>query len=108
MRKPLSVVFALALLLAAPFALQAAESSWTGWITDSGCGAKGANAGHVDCAKKCVEGGAKLVLYVTETQKLYTLSDQTAAMSHLGHVVVVTGTLEGDAITVAKIAKAEG
>lgn len=106
--KCFALVLALVAFLATPFTLSAAEASWTGWITDSGCGAKGAGAEHADCAKKCAEGGAKLVLYVKETQKLYHLSDQAAAMANLGHAVVVTGSLEGDAIKVTKIAKAEG
>lgn len=104
--KQLSVLLALIALVAAPLALHASGGSWTGWITDSSCGAKGANAGHADCAKKCAEGGAALVLYVAETQKLYKLSDQAAAMANIGHQVVVTGSLEGDSITVTKIAKA--
>lgn len=103
--KILTALLALTVLVAAPLALSADSMSWTGWITDSGCGAKGASAGHADCAKKCAEGGAKLVLYVKETQKLFALSDQAAAMANLGHEVTVTGTLEGEAITVAKIAK---
>ena len=45
-------------------------SSWTGWITDSDCGAKGASANHADCAKKCVaDKGAKYVLYNTSEQE---------------------------------------
>lgn len=106
--KRFALILALAAFLAAPLTLSAAEESWKGWITDSSCGAKAANAEHADCAKKCAEGGAKLVLYVKETQKLYHLSDQAAALANLGHAVVVTGALEGDAIKVTKIAKAEG
>lgn len=102
-----ALILALVAFFAAPLTLSAAEESWKGWITDSGCGAKGASADHADCAKKCAEGGAKLVLYVKETQKLYHLSDQAAAMANLGHAVVVTGALEGDAIKVTTIAKAE-
>lgn len=107
MRKSLVLLFAL-VALAAPLAVSADSGSWTGWITDSGCGAKGAGPGHADCAKKCAEGGAKLVLYVKETQKIYQLSDQKAALANLGYAVVVTGNLDGDAIAVTKIAKAEG
>ena len=35
-------------------------ASVTGWISDSKCGAKGANAGHAACAQKCVDAGKNL------------------------------------------------
>lgn len=85
----------------------AAEGSWEGWITDEKCGAAGANAEHKECALKCHEGGEALVLYNTDDEKLYKLSDQEMAKANLGYPVVVTGTLEGDTITVASIAEQE-
>src|SRR5271165_6476076 len=33
----------------------AKDMSWDGWISDSKCGAKGANAEHAACAKKCID-----------------------------------------------------
>src|SRR5580704_12767555 len=37
-----------------------ADGSWTGYISDSECGAKGSNEKHAACATKCVkEKGAK-------------------------------------------------
>lgn len=56
--------------------------SATGYITDTMCGAKGANAQHVDCAKRSVASGngsaalttgAKYALYDEATKKLYIL-----------------------------------
>jgi len=38
----------------------AADGSWTGWISDSQCGVKGANDKAGECTTKCVkEHGAK-------------------------------------------------
>jgi Protein of unknown function (DUF5818) len=94
-------------VLALPFASAGTKSTWTGWITDDHCGAKGAKAEHANCAEKCLGGGAKLVFYNTADEKLYTLDNQDLAKQHIGHEVKVTGELEGEAIKVESIAKAE-
>ncbi len=79
-------------------------SSWTGWITDSDCGAKGASANHADCARKCVsDKGAKYVLYNSSNKKTYNLDDQAAAAEHVAHIVKVKGSLDGDTIHVQSI-----
>lgn len=81
--------------------------SWTGWITDNHCGAKGAKAGHEACAKKCVAGGGHYVLYNTADEKTYKLDNQEMAEANLGYEVVVTGTMEDGTIQVESIAEAE-
>jgi hypothetical protein len=98
-----AAVLAFCFLLATAGA--AVGESWTGWITDESCGAKGANAGHKACATKCMGSGAKLVFYDGAGKKLYTIDRQDVAKENLGHEVVVTGTLEGDAIKVESIAR---
>ena len=56
-----AVLVAAGLSLAAPE--KAKETSYTGWVTDTHCNAKGAKEGHTDCATKCVkEQGAKYAL----------------------------------------------
>jgi hypothetical protein len=79
-------------------------ASWTGWITDEHCGAKGNSAGHASCAMKCAkEHNASLVFYNNEDKKIYKLSDQKAAMDNIGHEVTVTGDEKDGVITVSKI-----
>jgi hypothetical protein len=106
MSKRLAVVV-VALCVAAGLTLaaaNAAEGSWTGWITDSHCGAKGDSAKHADCAKKCVSGqGAKWALYNPSDKKVYILDPQSTAEGHAGHYVTVKGTVEGDTIKVTSI-----
>lgn len=102
--KKISIVL-LALLVLAPGL--ASADVWTGWITDASCGAKGAKAEHKDCARKCMENGDALVFYNTADEKIYKLDKQDVAKEHLGHVVRVTGSVAGDAITVEKIEKGE-
>jgi hypothetical protein len=99
MKKAL-VVLALAALLVPALA---SADSWTGWITDDQCGAKGAKAEHASCAKKCLEQGSKLVFFNSADQKLYNLDNQKLAEEHLGHEVVVTGSADGNSIKVESI-----
>ena len=99
----LGSAFALGLALAGvAFAGDAAKpTAVQGWITDSFCGANNANAAGAQCAKDCYKKGAKLELVADG--KTYQISDQKAAFEHIGHEVVITGTLEKDTIKVEKI-----
>lgn len=105
MRKTPVVLCALLIALAAGLAVaaQAAEGEWTGWITDDQCGVKGAKAEHKGCAERCLGNGASLVFYSPADEKLYELDNQKLAEEHLGHEVVVKGSLEGGAIKVLSI-----
>src|SRR5271165_1687746 len=69
------------------------DSSWDGWISDSKCAAKGANAAHAACAKKCVEGGEKPVLVTDKDQKVVAIENPAAVSGHEGQHVKVTGTM---------------
>lgn len=99
----LGSVLVLGMALAAPaFADDAAKpTAVKGWITDSFCGANNANAAGAQCAKDCYKKGAKLELVADG--KTYQISDQKAAFEHIGHEVVITGTLDKDMIKVEKI-----
>ena len=68
----------------------------TGWIADKWCGASNANdeASSIACAKDCAGKGSPMVLVADG--KTYELSDKELALEHLGHEVVVKGTLVGD------------
>ncbi len=82
----------------------ASEGAWTGYITDTACGAKGAKEGHADCAAKCVkEHGAKYALVTDSDKKVFTLDPQDKAAGHAGHHVTVKGSAEGDSIKVSSI-----
>jgi len=100
---------AVAVLFAASVAFTAQKDAaktgtWSGWITDAMCGAKGANAGHASCAAKSVkELGGKFALYDTDAKKSYILDPQEKAAENLGHPVTITGTLEGDTLHVTSI-----
>lgn len=99
-------LFAAATLLLLPLA-SAQAGTWTGWITDEHCAAKGAKADHKACAEKCLDGGAALVFYNSADEKIYQIDKQDVAKEHLGHEVKVTGEADGSKIKVESIAKAE-
>ena len=99
------------LLLGLASFASAADTTWTGQISDSMCGTSHAKmiAGHTgakmtarDCTLACVKAGAK---YVTKG-KVYNISNQGLAdlQVHAGHTVRLTGEMNGDTITVSKIA----
>jgi hypothetical protein len=102
------LVFVMVLVFAASLTLagdkEKKDGSWVGWVTDTHCGAKGANAKHADCAKKCVEThDAKYALYTPADKKVYVLEPQDKAAGHAGHHVKVTGTVDGEKIQVKSI-----
>jgi hypothetical protein len=100
------VFVASALLLAALWASASSAGSWDGWISDSKCATKGANAAHAQCAKKCIEGGEKPVLVTDKDQKVVAIANPAAVSGHEGQHVKVTGTMTSDgAVQVDKVAE---
>lgn len=103
-KKTIVVLFTLLALTVASLAgAAAAKGTWTGWVTDEHCGAKGAKADHKACAEKCIKDGSKLVFYNTADKKIYALDNQDLAKQHLGHEVKVSGEVDGKNIKVASI-----
>jgi hypothetical protein len=85
------------------------DSSWDGWISDSKCAAKGANAAHAACAKKCVEGGEKPVLVTDKDQKVVPIDNPSAVSGHEGQHVKVTGTMtDNGSLHVDKVSALSG
>jgi len=99
-----TTVLLLSLLSMAALASAGTKGSWTGWITDAHCGAKGAKAEHKECSLKCIAKGEKLVFYNSADQKLYSIDKQDLAKDNLGQEVTVTGEADGTDIKVESIA----
>ena len=81
-----------------------------GQISDSACGAKHEEAAEGqgkmpdrDCTLACVRGGSKYVLVVDGKVLQIANQDNKDLATHAGHKVNLTGELNGQAITVAKI-----
>lgn len=101
----LTLSLAAALTLGA-MGLLGADQSWTGTISDSMCGASHGSTPAKQCTLGCVKKGAKYVVVVGD--KVYSISNQNAPnlMKYAGENVKVTGTMNGDTITVKRISKA--
>lgn len=76
----------------------AKSHTWTGWVSDSSCGAKGMSADHKDCAMKCVkEKGASYVFVNSKTKKVYAIQNQDAVTdADLGQEVTLSGSVNKD------------
>jgi hypothetical protein len=88
-----------ALVLGTAVLALAADGTWTGYISDSECGVKGANDKHAACAAKCVkEHGAKYVFVNDADKKVYAIDDQDKVAAHAGHHVTVAGSIDGETL----------
>jgi hypothetical protein len=106
MRKVLFTLAALALVsLLATASFAGDASTVNGWISDSKCGVKGANAnpGTAECTKKCIAAGASMVVVTDGDQKILTVDNPDALKGHEGHHVAVTGHVDGEKIHVDSV-----
>ena len=74
-----------------------------GWVSDSKCGAKGANSSHAACMTKCLGKGAKAVIVTDDDQKVVNVDNPDVLKGHEGHHVAVTGAMKGDSIHVDSV-----
>jgi len=115
MKRLIQAVGGTGLMVFASFA-GAAPTTMTGMISDSMCGAshakmmemhKDAKMTDKDCTLACVKAGGKFVF--VSNGKVYNISNQKLAdlTKYAGQNVSVTGDLNGDSITVSKVATAK-
>ena len=102
MKARFSIAIAAALFAGA--LAMAADGSWTGYISDSQCGVKGAKEGQGECTTKCVkEHGAKYVFVNDADKKVYVIGAQDKVAAHAGHHVTVKGTVDGETLKLTSI-----
>src|SRR6202165_470860 len=78
------VAIAFGLVSVASAAADKPSGSWTGYVTETHCAAKGATAEHADCAVKCVKDkGAKWALYTPDDKSVFVLSGDDAMLSKI-------------------------
>jgi hypothetical protein len=111
MRKAVTTFAALAMLFCTLSLNTHADDkamSWTGWISDSHCGAKGMSADHKACAQTCVKTkGASYVFVTGADKKVISIHNQDAidADKDLGTEVKITGHMMDDgSVHIDKIA----
>ena len=101
MRKAISG-FGLCALLLGTIAMSSAAAdsrNYTGWISDSHCGAKGMSADHKSCAQACVKTkGASWVFVDSKDSRVYPIKNQGMinADKDLGRQVTIQGRLNND------------
>jgi hypothetical protein len=79
----------------------AAQGQWTGFITDTHCGSKGASKDHsADCVEKCMKGGSKAQIMNDADGKIYDLDSFDKVKSLVGKKVTVKGTLDEKSNTI--------
>jgi hypothetical protein len=99
---------ALTLLMAAGASADAVKGEWTGYITDTHCGVRGANKDHTAaCVEKCMKTG-KAQLWIESEKKGHDLTSFDKVKPLVGSLVTVKGTMDSatGAITVDSAAKA--
>jgi type 1 fimbria pilin len=74
-----------------------------GYVSDSNCGVKGANASHAACMTKCLGKGAKAVIVTDSDQKVVSVDNPDVLKGHEGHHVAVTGEMTGDSIHIENV-----
>jgi hypothetical protein len=95
-----------------------APTTFTGEIMDSLCAKAGSHEqmmqdmksmgkDKVTCSKKCIELGAKYVLYDSSKKSIYELDNQDKAEQFAGQRVRVTGTLQKKKLKVVSIEAAD-
>jgi putative cell wall-binding protein len=104
MRKLLLLLLAVALILmVASVSFASDAQTVNGWVSDSKCGVKGANAGAEACTKKCIGAGADPVVVTDKDQKVLMVDNPDVLKDHYGHHVAVTGHIDGDKIHVDSV-----
>ncbi|HTC56471.1 MAG TPA: hypothetical protein VK706_08690 [Candidatus Sulfotelmatobacter sp.] len=101
-----AVIFSAAVFVSL-YAFAAGKQTFTGEVSDAMCGKQHMEGTAADCTRECVSKGSKYALVVGE--KVYTLdASDKAALATLdkqaGKNATVTGTLDGDTITVSSVA----
>ena len=101
-----SVIFS-GIVFSSLFASAAGKQTFTGEVGDAMCGRQHMGGTAADCTRTCVGKGSKFALVVGE--KIYVLdTTDKAALATLdkqaGKNATVTGTLDGDTITVTSVA----
>lgn len=104
MRKLLLLLLAAVLIvLVASVSFAADAQTVNGWVADSKCGVKGANASAEACTKKCIAAGASPVVVTDTDQKVLKVANPDTLKDHYGHHVAVTGHIDGDTIHVDSV-----
>ncbi len=90
------------------FAAAALAGEWTGYVSETKCGAKhnDGSAASIGCVKGCIKAGAKPALDVDGKEHALTNADKVPEALY-GLKVKVRGELKDDSLEIESIAAAE-
>ena len=95
MKKLLLLCLALCLVFVMVGFAVAADTTVNGIVSDSQCCAKGANANHADCMKKCIAKGAKVVIVTDGDSKVLAVDNPDVLKGRLAAYRAQTEPLVG-------------
>jgi len=99
--KKILAALSLAALVAVPVVAEQTKGEWTGYITDTHCGEKGASKDHtVGCVEKCMKAGSKAQLWLENDKKAVDLDSFDKVKALVGQKVTVKGTLDSETKTI--------
>ena len=99
--KKILVALSLAAFVALPVVAEKTKGEWTGYITDTHCGEKGASKDHkVACVEKCMKAGSKAQLWIEKDKKAVDLDSFDKVKELVGEKVTVKGTLDSETKTI--------
>ena len=102
MFRKLAVAAALAAFATVGALAETVKGEWTGYITDTHCGKRGASASHTaGCVERCMKGGSKVQVLNEADGKIYDLDAFDKVKALVGKKVTVKGTLDTDKNTIA-------
>jgi hypothetical protein len=101
-----AVIFS-ATVFSSLFAFAAGKQTFTGEVGDAMCGRQHMGGTAADCTRTCVGKGSKFALVVGDKTYVLDTTDKAALATldkQAGKNATVTGTLDGDTITVSSVA----
>jgi hypothetical protein len=102
------LVFA-SVLAASVCALGAFADDLSGYVSESGCGAKhhSPSEANTQCINKCLKGGSDPVLVVNGKVMKFDSDSKEKARAFAGDNVKIDGTADGDVVKINSIDKAQ-
>lgn len=91
----------------------AADQTYVGWVSDSGCARARASAGtftatNPDCARECVKQGKSIVLISQEHKAVFAIDNPEVLKIHVGNKVSVSASLAGQhSLHISKVISSE-
>jgi hypothetical protein len=96
-------------LVASVGSVAAVADQMTGYISESGCGAKhsAVSAANTKCVEACIKKGSDPVLVSDGKVMKFDADSKEKAKAFAGQSVKIDGTMDGDVVKITSIDKAE-